>query len=165
MLIFSGLGFGGTCSMQHAASNMQMGSERRERSEIGRSHQACNQIVNNAASYEQQIGREGSNCKASRSRYHASPLGPIRRTMCQLDQSSLEAFCDASLVGGWEEEPTNFFLATHEVDCCSYPPSCPAVSLLVVLVLHKGLRPSGTLSGFPLNHDYPPPPPLAPLLP
>jgi hypothetical protein len=78
-------------------------------------HQGCNQIVNNAASYEKQIGREGSNCKASRSRYHASFLGPIRRTMCQLDQSSLEAFGDAGLAGGWEEEPTKIFLATHEV--------------------------------------------------
>src|SRR5882762_9845390 len=40
MLKFSGLRFGKTCSMQHAASNMQMGSKRSERSEIGGSHHA-----------------------------------------------------------------------------------------------------------------------------
>ncbi|PMD66916.1 uncharacterized protein K444DRAFT_605894, partial [Hyaloscypha bicolor E] len=40
-------------------------------------------------------------------------------------------------------------------DCCSYPPSCPAVSLLVVLVLHR-------IEAFGNPLRIPPQPPLPP---
>jgi hypothetical protein len=70
--------------------------------------------------------------------------------MCQLDQSSLEAFCDASLAGGWEEEPTKIFLATHEVWLLLIFPVLSAESLLVVGVAQR-TEAFGSLSGFLLN--------------
>ena len=142
--------------MRQATCRWEAKEVKEARSEAATMHQGCNQIVNSAASYEQQRGREGSNCKASRSRYHASFLGPIRRTTCQLDHPHLRHFVmQASLVVGKKSRP-KFSWRHMRFSCSSYPPSCPAESLLVVGVAQR-TEAFGNLSGFLLNQHYPPP--------